>query len=164
MQGGRQGELLLCCGGAPAPFLACTSGTPGPSALPTTSGEPAFSMSPLLHSNCNICLYSSFASHHPSFHSPALTPPPSPPLHPLLGLCRQDAQQQQRGCIIIAVVQANKGSLLPHCLASFGPPRSSHSPAMRSALIRTRALLPSDLLLPEIHYVSLWCCAHAVAL
>lgn len=35
----------------PPPLQACTLGTPSPLGLPATSGGPAFSMSPLLHSN-----------------------------------------------------------------------------------------------------------------
>ena len=59
-------------------------------------------MSPLLHSNLQHLSLQLFC--FPSSLIP-LTPPP---LHPLLGLCRQDAQQQWWGCII-TVAQANEG-------------------------------------------------------
>lgn len=166
--------LWLCPHPTPSPSAASSENVPqallDPQASSRRLGDPLLACHHYSTPICNICLCSSFASYHPLCHSPALAPPP----HPLLGLCHQDAQQQWWGSII-TVARANDGGwrpwkgmprrmaghLSPCLLPSFPSlPRSSckvHSSAHRPCS-------PVTPLLPEIQYVSLHACLHAVAL
>lgn len=172
MKGGRQEEpLLLCCGCALTPHLPLVPLPPRTylrhsRTLLATSGGPAFSMSPLLHSNLQhlslqlFCFLSSFMSFSCSGSSSTSSFGSLSPRCPAT-VVREHHHGGTGWRPWKGMPRRMAGHLSPCLLPSFTSlPHSSckvHSSAHRP-------YSPVTPLLPEIQYVSLRACLHAVAL
>lgn len=174
-QAGRQGELLLLlllCRGPPPPSPARTFRHSWPLRLPTTSGGPAFSMSPLLHSNLQhlslrrSCFPSSLiffdsssfsSSSSSSFGSVSPRCPATVRVHHYHG---DAGTTRGAGAAMRDYVQIHE-SRLP--LPPFAPMSACHARCTQPHTgLAPQRHPPTSL--PEIQRLSPWCCLHAVAL